>query len=135
MVKGPPWPFRVAEKFTLFPLTLPLTSAFPRSPPIVPVNAVPSCVSVSVCDIVPFCVSKETDQVPATVAGFASAGGVCGESCPHAAPEHAKSKKAIKIQNECRFISKSPQPRTTQCAARRLQPPNAQYLENPEKRK
>jgi len=73
-------------------------------------------VSVSVCVIVPLGVSNESDQVPATFAGFASEGGLCGESCARTAPDEARSAAAIKIEkaNEYRFMSKSPLRHSTQ---------------------
>ena len=131
MVNVPRSLLRVAEKFTLFPLTVPFTSAFPRSPPMVPVNVLPSSESVRVWVIVPFWVSKETVQVPATFAGFVSA----DESCALAAPAQAIRTTAINAENtdECRFIIKSPLHHSTQCTAHGLQPRNVTLFENPTK--
>src|SRR5271170_5516674 len=119
MVNVPRCPLRVAEKLTPFPLTVPFTSAVPRSPPIVPVNALPSCESVRVWVIVPFCVSNETVQVPATFAGFVSA----AESCALPAPAQARRTTVVNAENtdECRFMIKSPLPHSTQCTAHGLQ--------------
>jgi hypothetical protein len=67
---------------------------------------------------VPLGVSKESDQVPATFAGFVSEGGVCGESCAQTAPDEAKGTASIKIENanEYGFMSKSPLRDSTQRA-------------------
>src|SRR5271154_3487214 len=129
MVNVPRSPLRVAEKLMVFPLILPFTSAAPRSPPIVPVNVLPSCVSVRVWVIVPFRVSKETNHVPATFDGFVSA----VESCALAALAQARRTTAINAENtdECRFIGKSPLPDSTQGAAQRLQPRNPRYSRTP----